>query len=327
MVADAGKTSVSCSTRRTMDPAITLTALGDQPVVIDRATGELRGALLPVLVPLPALSPAMRASWLLPHDDIDLAVRVSAALEAGIERPAWTLIAHQTNPLVGRLELVLNLWCARELARLGLPGRQNGWLLVIATPAPAGLESDATLALASVREMLSSLNWPRWSGPLLLVAGQPGASDPAPGRDLLIRPAMPVLRLRTPAAGTTPAEDLAARLSTVTLELTGPPERGWPAWLQVGLEEVAKAKVRGEGPSPLKMLALRQHAGAEALTALFGSATPDRELCEALCAALVHTRRRPQLPNLLDLLRHGVDGPGALRLAYGLTIDQLVNER
>jgi hypothetical protein len=327
MKADAGKTSVSCQPRRTMDPAITLTALGNQPVVIDRTTGELRGALLPVLVPLPALSPAMRASWLLPHDDIDLAVRVSAALDAGVERPAWTLIAQQTNPLVGRLELVLNLWCARELARLGLPGRQNGWVLVIATPAPAGLESDATLALSSVRDMLSSLNWPRWSGPLLLVGDQPGASDPGPGRDILIRPAMPMLRLRTPAAGTTPAEDLAARLSTLALELTAPPERGWPAWLQAGLEEVAKAKVRGEGPSPLKMLALRQHAGTEALTTLLSSASPDRALCEALCAPLVHTRRRPQLPNFLDLLRHGVDVPGALRLAYGLTIDQLVSER
>jgi hypothetical protein len=327
MMADAGKTSVNRSPRRTMDPAITLTALGNQPVAIDRATGELRGALLPVLVPLPALSPALRASWLLPHDDIDLAVRVSAALDAGIERPAWTLIAHQTNPLVGRLELVLNLWCARELARLGLPGHQNGWVLVIANPVPAGLESDATLALTSVRDMLSSLNWPRWSGPLLLVAGQPGACDPAPGREILIRPAMPMLRLRAPAAGTTTAEDLAARLSTVALELTGPPEQGWPAWLQVGLEEVAKAKVRGEGPSPLKMWALRQKAGTEALIALLTSATPDRELCEALCAPLVHTKRRPQLPNFLDLLRHGVDAPGALRLAYGLTIDQLVSER
>ena len=281
-----------------MDPAITLTALGDQPVAIDRTTAELRGALLPVLVPLPALTRLCAPDWLLPHDEIDLALRVSAALEAGVERPAWTLIAHQTNPLVGRLELVLNLWCARELARLGLPGRQNGWLLVIANPVPAGLEGDATLALESVRNMLSSLGWPRWSGPLLLVGGQAGASDPAPGRDILIRPALPVLRLRPPPAGTTPAEDLAARISTLALDFTGPPERGWPPWLQLGLKEVAKAKVRGEGPSPLKMWAVRQKAGTEALTALLSSATPGRELCEALCAPLVHTRRRPRAAQL-----------------------------
>ncbi len=317
-----------------MDPALALSALTQQPVVIERSTAELRGELLPVLIPLAALPPAARAQWLLPHEEIELATRVSAALEAGLERPAWTLIAHQTNPLVGRLDLVLNLWCARELARLGLSGRQNGWLVVItgapgapATPVPAGLESDTTLALASVHDMFSSLNWPRWSGPLLLVVGQPAAGDPAPGREELIRPALPVLRMRPPAAGTTPAEDLAARLATVVLELTAPPARGWPLWLQFGLEEVAKAKVRGEGPSPLRMLALRQQAGAAALTALLTAPAPERALCAALCAPLVHTKRRPQLPNFLDLLRHDVDVAGALRLAYGLTIDQLVVER
>jgi hypothetical protein len=310
-----------------MDPAFAETALGTPPVIIDRTTAMLRGALLPVLVPLAALPAATRAAWLLPHADIEISQRVSAALDAGLDQQAWLLIAHQTTPLIGRIDLVLSVWNARELARLGLPAPQNNWILVVAKARPPGLEADAGLALSAVREMLSSLGWPRWSGPLLIVAGSPGASDPAPGRDEIVRPALPVLRARLPAPGVTPGEDIAARLCAMTLALTAPPAHGWPAWLEIGLEEVAKAKARGEGPSPLKMLAIRQRAGTQVLQHLLDAPTPDPELCEALCAPLVHTKRRPQLPNFLDLLRHQVDVPGALRLAYDLSIDQLVGER
>ena len=310
-----------------MDPAIVLTTLGSQPASIDRSTAMVRGELLPVLIPLAALPPSTLATWLLPHGEIDIAQRVSAALDAGLEQQAWSLVARQTTPLVGRLELVLSLWNAHELARLKLPGSSNNWLQVVGANPTTAIESDASLALDAVHEMLATIGWPRWSGPLLVVAGGAGAADPYPGVDEIVRPALPMLRYRSQAPGVTPCEDLAARLSTLTLTLTAPPAIGWPAWLRIGLEEVAKAKARGEGPSPLKMLAVRQRAGTDALAHLLVAADPDRALCEALCAPLVHTKRRPHLPSFLDLLRQHVEVQGALRLAYDLSLDQLVTDR
>jgi hypothetical protein len=54
---------------------------------------------------------------------------------------------------------------------------------------------------------------------------------------------------------------------------------------------------------------------------------PDAELAGALCAPLVHTRRRHLLPHLLDLLRGGAQSAGAIQVAYGLTLQQLTEER
>jgi hypothetical protein len=47
----------------------------------------------------------------------------------------------------------------------------------------------------------------------------------------------------------------------------------------------------------------------------------------ALCAPLLHSKRRHLLPNLLDLLRHDAGGESALGIAYGLTVEGLVTDR
>ena len=88
-----------------------------------------------------------------------------------------------------------------------------------------------------------------------------------------------------------------------------------------------KAKTRGEGPSPALMLDRRQQAGRAALATLLADPKPDPALAMALCAPLVHSRRRHLLPNLLDLLRGGAGGEGAIHIAYDLTLDQLASDR
>jgi hypothetical protein len=75
------------------------------------------------------------------------------------------------------------------------------------------------------------------------------------------------------------------------------------------------------------MLGIRQRAGAAALGELLLDDTPDAELAGALCAPLVHTRRRHLLAKLLDLLRGGAQPAGAIQVAYGLTLQQLVEDR
>lgn len=310
-----------------MDLLTSLTVLDQRPAVIIGEVAMLRGAAGPLAIPLACLPPAQQAAWLLARPEAPLHRRVGAALAAGLDEQAWTLVIQAAEPIGHdrRLALVLDAWSARELARLALPPGRDAVLVVAADDAGRQRIDDA-IALGAVREMLAFLPWPRWSGPLLAVVGDAGARDPAPGRQRLVRPALPLLRVRA-QEGTTPSEALAAGLAELVLDLTAPPAAGWPAWLRLGLMEVAKAKTRGEGPSPAAMLELRQQAGRAALARLLGDPRPDPALAMALCAPLVHSRRRHLLPNLLDLLRGGAGGEGAIRIAYGLTLDQLASER
>jgi hypothetical protein len=255
---------------------------------------------------------------------VDLEVRVSAALTAGLEDDTWRLLARNPRPLIaiGHLDVVLSTWAARELARLKLPAA-TGPVLVVANPEPPHLATDAVAALADTREALPTLPWPRWSGPVVIVVGAAGAADPAPGQDLLARPALPVIRYR-PTNQETAREHLGARFCELSLRLTAPPAAGWPPWLSLGLAELVKARIRGEGPSPQKMLELRQQAGRDDLRRLLSEAAPDPRLALALCTPLAQTRRRHLLPNFLELLRNGAGAEGAIRVAYGLTLEQLL---
>lgn len=311
-----------------MDPTALFLVMTPTPVTVDRQAITWRGALVPVVLPLGALPLAPRARLVLAEDALPLDLRVGTALDAGLTDEAWALLLRTPGPVtrsVG-LDLVLGAWAAREQARLALPATRDALLVLTASGRPLpGI--DAAIAFNATREMLSSLAWPRWVGPVVVVAEDLGDRDPMPGRRLLARPALPMVRLDAPAERTSRGELLGVELTRLVLALEQPPARGWPAWLRIGLEEIAKAKVRGEGPSPLKMLALRQRAGANALAELLLDPTPDAELAGALCAPLVHTRRRHLLVNLLDLLRGGAQSAGAIQVAYGLTMQQLTEER
>jgi hypothetical protein len=311
-----------------MDPSALFLVLQPTPVTVDRHAVTWRGGLVPVVLPLMSLPVAPRARLVLAHDGLPLEIRVGTALEAGLSDEAWALVVRTPGPMTRSLglDLVLAGWTARELARLGLPAPREAMLVLTANGRPApGL--DAATALGAIREMFSALAWPRWNGPLVVVADELGARDPMPGQRRIARPALPMVRVGPASDHLSRGELLAVELSRLVLALEAAPSTGWPAWLQIGLEEVAKAKVRGEGPSPLKMLALRQRAGANALAEMLLDPTPDAELAGALCAPLVHTRRRHLLSNLLNLLRGGAQSAGAIQVAYGLTLQQLTEER
>lgn len=310
-----------------MDLPASLTVLDQRPAVIIGETALLCGAAGPIAIPLACLPPVPRAQWLLARPEVALDRRVGAALTAGLIDQAWTLVIQAAEPIGHdrRLAAVLDAWSVHELARLALPAGRDPLMMITADDANRQ-RLDSAIALGSVREMLSFLPWPRWTGPVLVVVGDVGGRDPAPGKPRVVRPAIPVVRVRA-QDGATPSEALAAALAELTLDLTAPPSAGWPAWLRVGLMEVAKAKTRGEGPSPALMLDRRQQAGRALLANLLTDPKPDPTLAMALCAPLVHSRRRHLLPNLLDLLRGGAGGEGAIRIAYGLTLDQLATER
>jgi hypothetical protein len=283
---------------------------------------------MPVVLPLMSLPATPRARIVLAHDSLPIDIRVGTALEAGLTDEAWALVVRAPGPVTRSLglDLVLAGWTARELARLNLPATRDSLMVLTANGRPApGM--DAATALAATREMFSALAWPRWVGPVVVVADDLAARDPMPGLTRITRPALPMVRVGPASEQTTRGELLGVELTRLVLALEAAPATGWPPWLRIGLEEVAKAKVRGEGPSPLKMLAIRQRAGANALAEMLLDPRPDAALAGALCAPLVHTRRRHLLSNLLSLLRGGAQSAGAIQLAYGMTLQQLTEER
>lgn len=311
-----------------MDPTALFLVLQPTPVTVDRHTVTWRGGVVPVVLPLMSVPAGPRARMVLAHDSLPLETRVGTALEAGLTDEAWSLVVRTPGPVTGSLglDLVLAGWTAKEMARLKLPATREAVLVLTPNGRPLpGL--DWATALAVSREMFSALAWPRWTGPVVVVVDDLAERDPMPGQQRIARPALPMVRVTSGGERATRAESLSVELTRLVLALEAAPANGWPAWLRVGLEEVAKAKVRGEGPSPLKMLAIRQRAGANALAELLLDPTPDAELAGALCAPLVHTRRRHLLTNLLSLLHGGAQSAGAIQLAYGLTLQQLIEER
>lgn len=313
-----------------MDPASLFLVLQPTPVVVERHTVTWRGGLLPLVLPMAGLSAKQRAQLLLTNGSIDVDARVTAALDAGLTDEAWSLVLRTPGPInrsIG-LQLVLAGWAAREQMRLGLPATPSA-VQIFSLDGKGRETTDAATVMSTIYDMLSALSWPRWAGPVVVIIGDLATKDPIPGLQRLARPALPIVRLGEPIIGITRNEQLGAELTRLTLELQSPPKNGWPAWLTIGLSEVAKAKMRGgiASPSPLKMHSIRQRAGTAGISALLVAVKPDSELSAAVCAYLVHSRRRHLLGKLFDLIRGGAQSEGALRIVYEVTPEIFIEER
>lgn len=309
-----------------MDPAFAVSHI-DHPAVVTAEVAIMPGAAGPVLLPLAWLPPLVRARWLLDDARAPLWARVGAALDAGLDEAAWRVLRARSEPLEGdlRLEKALDGWAQREALRLGLPPSRSELFLAATGGIWVVAPNDQTLGLGDARAVLAGLAWPRWRGQVLAVTSVERERLP-PDQDHLARPVLPIIRLAE-LAGRSRREAVAAATVALALDLTAPPPSGWPAWLRIGLSEVAAAIARGEGPSPRAMHERRKQAGERGIAALFTAPDPDRTLAMAVCAHLVHSKRRHLLPNLLDPLRNGSAGAAALAIAYGLTPALLVSER
>ena len=309
-----------------MDPAFALSH-SERPAAVTAEIAIMPGAAGPVVIPLSWLPAAVRARWLLDDGRAPLAARVGAALDAGLDEAAWSVLRARSEPLEGdlRLEQTLDGWAQREAVRLGLPPSRSELYLAVAGGACVVAPNDQALGLGDARAVLSGLAWPRWRGQVLAVTSAERERLPQ-GQERMARPALPIMRVAE-QAGRSRREAVAAATVALALDLTGPPGDGWPAWLRIGLGEVAAGIARGEGPSPRAMHERRKQAGERRIAALFTAVDPDPALAMAVCAHLVHSKRRHLLPNLLDPLRNGSTGVAALAIAYGLTPALLVSER
>ncbi len=194
-------------------------------------------------------------------------------------------------------------------------------MLSLGAGAPAVIQ--ATVALEDVHALLDPWPWPRWFGPVVVVAGQEAVGGLDPGTEALIRPVVPLLRIpRQPSRANWAMAEL-----RLTLALSAPPKGGWPPWLVVGLERLVAAKADLRLISPDRMLQLREAAGPDGITQLLTSPHADPDLAQAVTALLMHPRHRAHLGSALDLLRNGADSLAALRIAYQLTPSGLASGR
>jgi len=301
------------------------------PAVLSAQAAFLPGAWLPLPIPVAALPAPLRAQWARQALVASRALRIEWLLQAGAERDAWMLMTQCPGPLAGEvgLDVVGMQWCSRWLNERQVPVRSAGTLLyrvggwVLADGAWAAGVADALAVLAP-------LPGPRWIGPLLLVAEQSDTMVLPNGIDAVVRPLAPALRVSSSATGDALQGEVAALVAVLHLDLWAPPTTGWPMWLRLGVAGVARAKGRGEGPSPRDMAERRIAAGAQALSDLLTAhdgGEVDAGLATAACAPLLSKRHAAAFPALLSALRRGVGGPEAVEMAYGWSLGRWLTER
>ncbi len=303
-----------------MELVLVLAALARDPARIDARAAWFSGPLCPLVVPVEVLPPAARADRLLAERRLPLGERVAAAIAWGADAAALRAAAGLAGPLNAdrTLDAALERWAAATAARLGLP-REGAVVVVGADGRARQGGADERAALADVQELLAPLAWPRWRGPLLLVPY--GIDHPAiaPGIARVVRPALPVLR--PPPGG---RAGLAVAIAELALALSAPPPDGWPEWLSAGVAGCARARANGSGLPERRLAEVRAAAGAGAVARLLaGDGPADAALATAVVGGLLQPRRRARLPDLLELLRHGAGGAGAVATAYGLSPEQL----
>ncbi|MBA3686355.1 MAG: hypothetical protein H0W72_14105, partial [Planctomycetes bacterium] len=185
----------------------------EQPGVALTHSVMLPGAGGPLHLPLEWLPADLRASYLLRQADLPLTQRVEAALAVGRTAEVWTLLARRVHPLAAEpgLERVLGAWRDAEVARLALPASPE--VVVIDGAGAQGLAGEPTRAPADVRDLLASLEWPRWVGPVVVVVGD-HAWDALPATsNRLARSALPIVRLARFPVGREGRAELAAALT------------------------------------------------------------------------------------------------------------------
>ncbi|HAT11088.1 MAG TPA: hypothetical protein DCS97_10965 [Planctomycetes bacterium] len=303
-----------------MEALLLVLALASDPARIDGRAAWYTTPGAPLVIPVEALPAPYRASRLLAELRLELGLRVELALAWGAEAAALRAAARHAPPLASdaQLDLALRRWAENACARFRIPA--DAALAAIASDGnPRQPTSEERGALADVHELLTTLAWPRWRGPLLLVPYGVNHAAIAPGMARVVRPALPVLRIPGPDR-----DGLTVAIADLCLSLSAPPAEGWPAWLVSGVAGCAQARGSGSGIPERAMAERRAAAGVAAIRRLLEDGTvEDAGLATAVVAALLHPNRRRRLPDLLELLRHGTRGAGAIAAAYRLSLEDL----
>lgn len=307
-----------------MDLALALSPLSDQPAQAQSEWVTLRGAMAPVIIARPWLDDATAAEWLVKNPYILAAHQLQAALDAQQYEQAWQLVTPDRLS-DSHLRQIMELWASRQAAELKLQADKYGiFALGWTGPQQRRITVLGGNVSRDVGHQFGLGAWPPWSGGLVIVAAEVTTSALHPDQAYLSRPALPMLRFDHSDASQ--REQIARGMAQITLNLLDPQAQA-PRWLSDAMVGVAMARARGEGPSPRAMHAIRRAAGALGLQELLLDQHHDAELATAIGAYLCHRQRARFLPNFIELLRNQVDSVTALKIAYGLSLNDLLERR
>ena len=311
-----------------MDIVSALAVLSPYPVEMHPAHLVYSGTYHPLIVSCAELTPAQRQVHLSKGSSSDPDAAILLALLADDSELAWSLLNDKSLRYAPAAELDLRLkwWVAEQLAALNLPA--TGAHLHVRNTEKKNPHSVRKIHLAeqSIQEMFSSLPWPLWSGPLLIQK-----IDAKKPETIQTRPVFPIINLNDAHWNELDAGAAIAELVLQRYRQGGAP---WPQWLIVGMREVAKHKVDGSGPSPRRMLKIRQKAGADAAHQLWKHkrssdsifTEQDTDLAKAYCAVLMHTRHKHKLASFLALLSNQIDPALAFQISYERSMDSLIEK-
>ena len=302
--------------------------LAGDPVMVTDHGLVFAGVDAPLIIAGDLIPSETRNLWLAGRHDVPPAQRIAALWSADAPVQAWDLMQRHRIGIGEDMAVYQAMlrWVARQQSDLDWPGGMNQAIMVITADGPASRNTHRRLegGLRDLRTMLDSMPWPRWAGPLVILTPGATLAGMSSDQNRLARPAMPVIRIPAENDAIDQRQAIARAACDIYWALSFPPADGWPRWLLDGMTGVAEARSQGQGPSPRRMLAHRRQAGTDALRQLLLDRRHDPELATAVCAMLIHSLRRRHLPNLIDMLRNGVDSLSALHIAYGLELDHLV---
>ena len=213
---------------------------------------------------------------------------------------AWHVVAGSLSPAVQQV-----------LSRHG--GAQS---LVLTQPVTRAERSFARACLDMLPRCLP-LEAPRlWHGALVVDFGSSPDSRLEFGAQL-VRPRMQLESL----------EQLPLQMINQALVLLMPSDHQWPEWWRQGLAAVLADYARGEPPLPSACWRHRRSLGLDGLRSMLHAANPDKEDARSLVAALLHGRRSHHRSALWHQLARGVDAETAIGQSYGLSLQDLLDQR
>ncbi len=315
-----------------MEICALLALLGSDPVAVNDHGLVFAGVEGPVLIASELIPADTRNRWLANRPDLPPAQRIAALWSADAPSQAWELMQRHRIGIgedIAVYQAMLR-WVARQQTEMKWPSTARPQLVMVITadgPAPANILRRFESGLRDLRALLDSMPWPRWAGPLVILAPGAELSGVSPDQQLVIRPALPIIRIPDALDSHDQRQAIARIACNLYWALSFPPDQGWPRWLLDGMAGVAEARSMGQGPSPRRMLELRRQAGIGTLQQVLLDQQRDPELATAVCAVLTHSLRRRHLPSFVDMLRNNVDSISALQIAYGLDLSALVDGR
>lgn len=305
-----------------MDIVSALAILSPFPVEIQEKYYTFAGSYHPIIIPTATLSPEQHHSFLSNGHSSNIEAAFLIALRIHDYQLAWDLYERIPPEHIPSINMnnQTQLWIAHELALKKIPNDLNGVVIRSSQPTHRKKLKNCQRIRSSLFQSYSSLPKILWTGPILL--------EDADSNAIIPRPLLPTIQLDN-ASWTD--DEICRHMSRLILQRYKPPAQGWPQWLLAGLAEVTLAQFRGQGPSPRKMLRIRSNAGAQAIRALWKDPTATdsdkQQLAQALCAPLIHSRTRQHLASFLDLIRNDLDPASAYRIAYGLSLEDLLTQR